>query len=190
MCAITHISVVGKSIENAYTGALGHLAPPRREVPRHCARPRVELCAIGSVRYPSKRLQNVRDATLLDGSDFRDVQMKRLMRDGVDPDAVFVVDEIADDILPRVTLKPVSLLGFDVRALEIAIRPPFRAVPILLHGFCEKPVSITAQLINIDGSDFDRPEALTAGRILQVSVVIRGSDEDALARSDNLTPPV
>src|SRR6516165_5059781 len=59
----------------------------------------------------------------------------------------------------------------------------------------EAPLGRTADAIlferlQIDLAAFDRPEAAAAGLIAQVSVLIGGADEDALARLDDFAPAI
>ena len=104
---------------------------------------------------------------------------------------VALADEVFADLLfPDVRLVALLLLGLDVLALEILVRPPRLAFAEELDGLGEKLVAIAGKFVDLDGADLDRPEAPPAGLVAQVGGLVRGADEDALARLDHLLAAV
>ena len=70
---------------------------------------------------------------------------------------------------PRVFLKPLLLLRLEEPDLVLGGRPPALAAPIANHGLGQQLVAHSGEASNVDGDAFDRPEAVPAGRVLDVN---------------------
>ena len=104
-----------------------------------------------------------------------------------DHDPAFAVEVFADVLFPGIRLVALLLLGLDVLALELPIRPPWLAVPVELDGLGEELVAVAGKLSDIDAPGFHGPEAPAAGFVAQIGVLVRCADENALPRLDR--PP-
>ena len=136
---------------------------------------------------PAELFQRCRYAALVSGADARRVDAKSFAGHLSDRDPALGagVDVTGDRLFPGVGLVPLRLLGHDVLAFEVIVRPPGHAGAVVCHCLREKLVAVARQRADIDATGFDRPEAAAACFIAEIGVAICGSDEDALSWLDH-----
>src|SRR5262245_31476008 len=93
---------------------------------------------------------------------------ERADRDLGDGRARFTLQELGDRLLPCVGLEAGGLFVSDTLLLESAIGPPRHASPKQVDGLSEELIAISAQGIEVDLTDLERPDSSGAGFIGEV----------------------
>jgi hypothetical protein len=82
------------------------------------------------------------------------------------------------------------LLGLDMFALKVFIRPPWFAAAPALASFGKQLVAIVLQGVKIDKAGLNRPKAPAASFVPQINIAIGGADEQALPWLYHLQSPI